>query len=44
MFRVTHRGEGIEEADTIEGASEIAHQQPQGRFGVEEIRAETFAT
>jgi hypothetical protein len=39
-FRVSHKGEGIDDADTIEGAREIARGQPPGRNDVDEIRAE----
>lgn len=39
MFRVSHRGEGIDDADTIEGAREIVRGQPPGRYEVDEIRA-----
>jgi hypothetical protein len=42
MFRVSHRGEGIDDADTIEGAREIVQGQPPGRYGVDEIRGELF--
>jgi hypothetical protein len=42
MFRVSHRGEGIDDAGTIEGARAIVVGQPQGRYGVDEIRAEPF--
>jgi hypothetical protein len=40
MFRVSHRGEGIDDADTIEGAREIVRGQQPGRYDVDEIRAE----
>ena len=39
MFRVTHKGEGIDIADTIEGAREIVRGQPPGRYDVDEITA-----
>jgi hypothetical protein len=42
MFRVSHRGDDIDDADTIEGAREIVRCQPPGRYDVEEIRAEPF--
>jgi hypothetical protein len=42
MFRVSHRGEGIDDADTIEGAWGIVRGQPPGRYDVDEIRAEPF--
>ena len=40
MFRVSRNGEGIEDADTIEGAREIVQGQPPGCYDVDEIRAE----
>jgi hypothetical protein len=40
MFRVSRRGEGIDGADTIEGAQEIVRGQSPGRYDVDEIRAE----
>ena len=42
MFRVSRKGEGIEDADTIDGAREIVRGQPSGRYDVDEIRAEPF--
>jgi hypothetical protein len=42
MFRVSREGEGIEDADTIDGAHEIVQGQPPGRYDVDEIRAEPF--
>jgi hypothetical protein len=42
MFRVSHRGEGIDDADTIEGAREVVLGQPPGRYNVDEIRADPF--
>ena len=42
MFRVSHRGEGIDDADSIEGARGIVQGQPAGRYDVDEIRAEPF--
>jgi hypothetical protein len=44
MFRVSHRGEGIDDADTIQGAREIVRGQPPGRYDIDEIRAEPFAS
>src|SRR5262249_26779004 len=38
MFRVSHRGEGIDDADTIEGARGIVRGQSPGRYEVDEIR------
>jgi hypothetical protein len=42
MFRVSHRGEGIDDADDIDGAREIVRGQSSGRYDVDEIRAEHF--
>jgi hypothetical protein len=42
MFRVGHRGEGIDGADTIEGARRVVRGQPPGRYDVDEIRADPF--
>jgi hypothetical protein len=43
MFRLSRKGEGIEDADTIDGAREIVRGQPSGgRYDVDEIRAEPF--
>src|SRR5262245_21957162 len=42
MFRVSQRGEGIDDADTIDGAREIVRGQSPGRYEVDEIRAEPF--
>jgi hypothetical protein len=42
MFRVSHRGAGIDDADTIQGAREIVQGQEPGRYDVDEIRAEPF--
>ena len=42
MFRVSQRGEGIDDADTIDGARTIARGRPPGRYDVDEIRAEPF--
>ena len=44
MFRVTHKGEGIDITDTIEGAREIVRGQPPGRYDVDEITAGPFPT
>jgi hypothetical protein len=38
--RVSRQGEGIEDADTIEGAREIAQGQPTSRYDVDKIRAD----
>jgi hypothetical protein len=40
MFRVRHRGEGIDDADTIQCARGIVRSQSPGRYDVDEIRAE----
>jgi len=32
MFRISHEGAGIGEADTIKGAREIVGAQPPGRY------------
>ncbi len=42
MFWVSHQGEGIDDANTIDGAWEIVQDQPPGRYDVDEIRAEPF--
>jgi hypothetical protein len=42
MFRVSHRGDGIDDPDTIEGARGIVRDQPPGHYDVDEIRAEPF--
>jgi hypothetical protein len=44
MFRVSRRGEGIDDADTIDRARKIVQRQPSGRYDVDEIRAEPFAS
>jgi hypothetical protein len=44
MFRVSQLGEGIDDADTIEGARAIVRGRPPGRYEVDEIRAEPFPT
>jgi hypothetical protein len=40
MFRVSHRVDGIDDADTIDGARGIVRGQPPARYDVDEIRAE----
>jgi hypothetical protein len=40
MFRVSQRGEGIDDAVSIDGAREIVRGQPPGRYDVDEIRTE----
>jgi hypothetical protein len=42
MFRVSYRGDGIDDADTLEGARAIVKDQPPGRYDVDEIRTEPF--
>jgi hypothetical protein len=42
MFRVSQKGEGIHDADTIQGAREIVRGQTMGRYDVDEIRGEPF--
>ncbi len=42
MFRVSQRGDGIDDADTIDGAREIVRRQPPGCYDVDETRAEPF--
>ena len=44
MFRVSHKGEGIADADTIEGARGIVQGQPPGRYYLDEIQAEPFSS
>ena len=39
-----HRGEGIDDADTIDGARTIVQGQPPGRYDLDEIRAEPFSS
>jgi hypothetical protein len=42
MFRVSHQGDGIDDAGMIEGAREIVQGQPPGRYDVDEIRGDPF--
>jgi hypothetical protein len=42
MFRVNHKGKGLGDADTIEGAREIVRGQRPGTYGVDETRADPF--
>jgi hypothetical protein len=42
MFRVTQRREGIDDADTLDGARAIVQGQPVGRYDIDEIRADSF--
>ncbi len=40
VFRVSQRGGGIDDADTLEGAREVVRGQPPGRYDVDEISRE----
>jgi hypothetical protein len=42
VFRVSLKGEGIDNADTIEGAREVVRGQLAGRYDLVEIRADPF--
>ena len=42
MFRVSHKGQGTDDADTIEGARGIVRGRTPGCFDFDEIRAEPF--
>ena len=42
MYRVSHRGEGLDDADAIEGAHQLVKGQPPGRYDVDDIRADPF--
>jgi hypothetical protein len=42
MYRISRQGEGIDDADTIEGARQVVWGQPPGRYDVDEIRTEPF--
>jgi hypothetical protein len=42
MLRVSHKGEGIDHADSMAGARAIVRGQEPGRYDVDEIRAEPF--
>ena len=42
MFQVSHRGKGIDDAGTIEGAREIVRDQEPGRYDVDESRSKPF--
>lgn len=44
MFRISYRGERIDEADTIEAASEIVRRELPGRYHVHEVRLEPFSS
>jgi hypothetical protein len=43
MFRVSHPGEGIDDADTIDGAPGIVRGQAPGRYDVDEINSDPLA-
>jgi hypothetical protein len=38
MFRISHQGDAIDDADTIEHAREIVRGQSVARYDVDEIR------
>jgi hypothetical protein len=40
MYRVSQRGEGIDDAEKVEGARQVVRGQPPGRYDVDEIRAD----
>ncbi len=42
MFRVSHRGEGIDNTGTLYGEREIVRSRQPGRYDVDEIQAEPF--
>ena len=42
MFRINHRGEGIDDSDSLEGAWEIVQSGQPGRYDVDEIQAAPF--
>jgi hypothetical protein len=42
MFRVSHQGDGIDDAETIDEARAVVRGQPPGRSDVDEIRADPF--
>jgi hypothetical protein len=44
MDRVGRQGEGIAAAGAIEGARQVVRGQPPGRYDVDEIRADPFAS
>jgi hypothetical protein len=41
-WEYSHRGEGIDDANAIEGDRGIVRSQPPGRYDVDEIRPEPF--
>jgi hypothetical protein len=42
VFRGFRQGDGIDDADTLEGTRTIVQGRPPGRYEVDEIRAEPF--
>ncbi len=42
MFRVSHGGEAIDDAQTIDGAREVVRGLQPGRYDVDEIRVDPF--
>ncbi len=42
MYRVSRQGEGIDDAETIEGARGIVRGRRPGRYDMVEIRTEPF--
>jgi hypothetical protein len=42
VYRVSRQGQGIDDADTIEGTRQVVQGQPPGRYDLDEIRAEPF--
>jgi hypothetical protein len=44
MSRVSHKGQAIDDADAIECARGSVRGLPAGRYEVEEIRADPFAS
>jgi hypothetical protein len=40
MFRVSYNGEGLDDANTIEGGAQIVREQAPGRYGIGEIRVD----
>ncbi len=42
MFRISQRGEGFDDAETLEATREIVRGNPPGCYDVDEIRAQPF--
>jgi hypothetical protein len=40
MYRVNRQGDGLDDADTIEGARQVVPGQPPGRYHIDQICAE----